>query len=113
MPTPPPFFTNCGVLGAAHRHVGVVAGVEADLLRPLIAFLRYGGRHAQQLTRRDDEVAIVIAHRLSTVRNADLIVAMENGRIVEQGSHDELLARRGLYARLVRHQMSGAAVAKR
>jgi len=47
------------------------------------------------------------------VRNADLIVAMENGRIVEQGSHDDLVAKRGLYARLVRHQMSGAAAAER
>jgi ATP-binding cassette subfamily B protein len=60
-----------------------------------------------------DRTTIVIAHRLSTVRNADLIVAMENGRIVEQGSHDELLARRGLYARLVRHQMAGSAAAER
>ena len=56
---------------------------------------------------------VVIAHRLSTVRSADLIVALENGRIVEQGSHDVLLARGGLYARLVRRQMAGAASAVR
>ena len=43
---------------------------------------------------------IAIAHRLSTIRNADLIVVLEHGRIVEQGSHDELLARRGLYTSL-------------
>jgi ATP-binding cassette subfamily B protein len=44
--------------------------------------------------------AFIIAHRLSTIRDADLIVVLEHGQIVEQGSHDELLARRGLYTSL-------------
>ena len=44
--------------------------------------------------------AFVIAHRLSTIRDADLIVVLEHGRVVEQGTHDELLARRGLYTSL-------------
>ncbi|HEY7693516.1 MAG TPA: ABC transporter ATP-binding protein [Gaiellaceae bacterium] len=44
--------------------------------------------------------AFIIAHRLSTIREADLIVVLEHGGIVEQGSHDELLARRGLYTSL-------------
>jgi ABC-type multidrug transport system fused ATPase/permease subunit len=47
-----------------------------------------------------DRTAFVIAHRLSTIRDADLIVVLEHGRVVEQGSHEELLARRGLYTSL-------------
>jgi ATP-binding cassette, subfamily B, bacterial len=47
-----------------------------------------------------DRTAFVIAHRLSTIRGADLIVVPEHGRIVEQGSHDELLRRGGLYTSL-------------
>ncbi|HIP77044.1 MAG TPA: thiol reductant ABC exporter subunit CydC [Kiloniellaceae bacterium] len=51
---------------------------------------------------------VVIAHRLSTVRRADRIVAMEAGRVVEAGRHEDLMARGGLYARLVRRQQGNA-----
>ncbi|MGN6162544.1 MAG: ABC transporter ATP-binding protein, partial [Marmoricola sp.] len=57
---------------------------------------------------REDRTSFVIAHRLSTIRDADLILVMEHGAIVEQGTHDSLLASGGAYARLYRSQFEAA-----
>ncbi|MGO3146326.1 MAG: ABC transporter ATP-binding protein [Leucobacter sp.] len=56
---------------------------------------------------RSDRTSFVIAHRLSTIRDADTILMMESGRIVEQGSHEELLARQGAYYELYQSQFAG------
>ncbi|MDB4956597.1 MAG: transporter related protein [Myxococcales bacterium] len=53
----------------------------------------------------EGRTTIIVAHRLSTVRDADRIVVIEGSRIVEQGAHDELMDRRGTYRRLVEHQL--------
>uniref|UniRef100_A0A8B9EGE3 ATP binding cassette subfamily B member 4 n=1 Tax=Anser cygnoides TaxID=8845 RepID=A0A8B9EGE3_ANSCY len=58
---------------------------------------------------RKGRTILVIAHRLSTVRNADLIAAFENGVITEQGTHDELMEQKGVYYKLVNMQVEGNA----
>ncbi len=64
-------------------------------------------QHARAALRAD-RTSFVIAHRLSTIRDADLILVMERGRIVEQGSHAELLARGGAFAKLYAAQFAAA-----
>ena len=81
------------VLDEATSHLDAVS--EAQVRGALDALMR-------------DRTTIVIAHRLSTVRNADLLAVLDHGKLVETGSHGELVARNGLYARLIRHQIEGA-----
>jgi ABC-type multidrug transport system fused ATPase/permease subunit len=81
------------VLDEATSHLDAIS--EAQVRGALDALMR-------------DRTTIVIAHRLSTVRDADLLAVIDRGRLVETGSHAELLAGGGLYARLIRHQLAGA-----
>jgi ABC-type multidrug transport system fused ATPase/permease subunit len=80
------------VLDEATSHLDAVS--EAQVRTALDALMR-------------ERTTIVIAHRLSTVRNADLLVVLDRGHVVEIGSHVELVARNGLYARLIRRQLGG------
>ena len=52
----------------------------------------------------EGRTSFIIAHRLSTIKNADLILVMKDGNIIEQGNHDELMKKRGFYADLYNSQ---------
>ncbi|MGH7059866.1 MAG: ABC transporter ATP-binding protein, partial [Stellaceae bacterium] len=80
------------ILDEATSHLDAVS--EAKVRTALDALMR-------------DRTTIVIAHRLSTVRDADLLAVLDRGRLAELGSHAELVAKGGLYARLIGHQLAG------
>ncbi|MNQ54156.1 Lipid A export ATP-binding/permease protein MsbA [compost metagenome] len=54
-----------------------------------------------------NRTSIVIAHRLSTIASLDRIIVLDNGQIIEQGSHSNLLTKNGIYAKLWNHQSGG------
>ncbi len=60
-------------------------------------------------TLLENRSTLIIAHRLSTVRRADRVVVLDRGRVVEEGTHGELLGREGVYAKLYRGQFRGEA----
>ncbi len=105
-----------GSLSAGERQLITLA--RAFLARPAILILDEATSSVDTRTElliqramaslREGRTSFVIAHRLSTIRDADLILVMENGRIVEQGGHDDLLAAGGAFARL--HAAQFAAV---
>lgn len=83
-----------------------VMAVDADviILDEVTSALSYEAemlvRNAiEEITR--NKLSIVVAHRLSTIRNCDKIVLMKNGRIIEQGKHDELIVKQSEYYKLV------------
>src|SRR5690606_19454062 len=61
----------------------------------------------ERLSRMDDKAVVIVAHRLSSIRFADRIVVLGDGRVLETGTHEELLARRDAYHRLWSAQVSG------
>ncbi len=81
------------ILDEATSHLDAVS--EAQVRQALDSLMR-------------DRTTIVIAHRLSTVRHADLLVVLDRGHLVELGTHADLVAQGGLYARLIRHQLGQA-----
>lgn len=105
--------------GAANLSVGqrqLVCIARAILTQPRILILDEATSNVDSLTESliqdalrkllQGRTAVVIAHRLSTIRNADLICVVEEGRIVEQGSHEELLQQNGVYTALYNRQFT-------
>ncbi|MDF2980080.1 MAG: transporter, partial [Actinomycetospora sp.] len=89
----------------------LLAAPRVVILDEATAHLDSESEHAVQEALAEALVgrtAVVIAHRLSTVRAADVIAVVEHGRVVEQGTHDELLARSGRYADLYHTQFASS-----
>ncbi|THV37100.1 ABC transporter ATP-binding protein [Glycomyces buryatensis] len=107
-----------GSLSAGERQLLTIA--RAFLIDPSILILDEATSSVDTRTEmlvqqgmvalRQGRTSFVIAHRLSTIRDADVIVVMEHGQVVEQGSHEQLLTTGGAYARLYEAQFAQAAV---
>jgi ATP-binding cassette, subfamily B, multidrug efflux pump len=107
---------EAGNVSAGERQLITIA--RAFLARPTLLILDEATSSVDTRTEvlvqhamaalRSDRTSFVIAHRLSTIRDAELILVMEHGQIVEQGNHEELLAAAGAYADLYNAQFAGA-----
>jgi ATP-binding cassette, subfamily B, multidrug efflux pump len=107
---------EAGNVSAGERQLITIA--RAFLARPTLLILDEATSSVDTRTEvlvqhamaalRSDRTSFVIAHRLSTIRDAELILVMEHGQIVEQGNHEELLAAAGAYADLYNVQFTGA-----
>jgi subfamily B ATP-binding cassette protein MsbA len=97
--------------GGQQQRIAIARAILAD---PDLLIFDEATSHLDIFTEREIQAAMgrlsenrtlmVVAHRLATIRNADIVLVMDKGRLVEQGTHRELLARRGIYWQMVMHQ---------
>ena len=106
---------GCGLSGGQKQRVAIARALLSDprilVFDEATSALDYETErviHSNMQLISNNRTVIIVAHRLSAVRHADRILAMDNGEVVEMGRHDELVARRGYYANLVALQNQGA-----
>jgi subfamily B ATP-binding cassette protein HlyB/CyaB len=105
---------GCGLSGGQKQRVAIARALLSDprilVFDEATSALDYETERVIQTNMQligKNRTVIIVAHRLSAVRHADRILALDNGEVVEMGRHDELVARRGYYANLVALQNQG------